>query len=42
MALGLQQIVDLPTHVKGNSLDLIISGIESEYKVIRVKCGRLL
>ena len=42
MALGLQQIVDFPTHVKGNTLDLIVSGIESEYKVSDVKCGPLL
>ena len=42
MALGLQQIVDFSTHVKGNTLDLIISGIESEYKVSDVKCGPLL
>ena len=42
MALGLQQIVDFPTHVKGNTLDLIISSIESVYKVCDVKCGQLL
>ena len=42
MALGLQQIVDFPTHVKGNTLDLIISSIESAFKVGDVKCGPLL
>ena len=42
MALGLQQIVDFPTHVKGNTLDLIISSIEYVYKVSDVKYGPLL
>ena len=42
MALGLQQLVNFPTHVKGNILDLIITSTESKYNVSDIKCGTLL
>ena len=40
--LGLAQWVNFPTHNKGNTLDIILTGTVSDFKITSVNQGQFL